>query len=59
MRMIDADKLLESMGEPKDYFEELVRNVVKGSAPIDVTSGEQYESNFCPNCGADMRGEKE
>ena len=29
MRMIDADRLLESMGEPKDYFEELVRNVVK------------------------------
>ena len=29
MRTIDADKLLESMGEPKDYFEELVRNVVK------------------------------
>ena len=29
MRMIDADWLIESMGEPKNYFEELVRNVVK------------------------------
>lgn len=29
MRTIDADRLIESMGEPKDYFEELVRNVVK------------------------------
>ena len=29
MRKIDADALLESMGEPKDYFEELVRNVIK------------------------------
>lgn len=29
MRTIDADRLIESMGEPKDYFEELVRNVMK------------------------------
>ena len=29
MRTIDADRLIESMGEPKDYFEELVKNVVK------------------------------
>lgn len=30
-------------------------NKCRGQAPIDVTSGEQYRSNYCPICGADMR----
>lgn len=32
-------------------------NICDGDAPVDCTSGREYESNFCPNCGADMRGE--
>lgn len=27
-------------------------------APMETTGGGQYKSNFCPTCGADMRGEK-
>lgn len=28
-------------------------------APMETTGGRQYESNFCPTCGADMRCEKD
>ena len=32
-------------------------NVCGGIAPVDCTKEDFYESDFCPNCGADMRGE--
>lgn len=28
----------------------------RADAPLDTTGPSQYQSNFCPNCGADMRG---
>ena len=28
-------------------------------APVEPTRGTEYKSNYCPNCGADMRGVKE
>ena len=39
-----------------DWSKIIECNKCRGQAPIDVTSGEQYRSNFCPICGADMRG---
>ena len=27
-------------------------------APVEPTRGTEYKSNYCPNCGADMRGEQ-
>lgn len=27
-------------------------------APVDPTAGCEFKSNFCPTCGADMRGEQ-
>ena len=43
-----------------DWSKIIECNKCHGQAPIDITSGEQYESNFCPICGADMRkGEEE
>lgn len=43
----------------EDWTKIIECNLCHGQAPICITSGEQYESNFCPICGADMRGEKE
>lgn len=40
----------------EDWTKIIECNLCHGQAPICVTSGEQYESNFCPICGADMRG---
>lgn len=31
----------------------------RGAAPIDITSGAQYKSNFCQSCGAVMDEEEE
>ena len=42
-----------------DWSKIIECNLCKGAAPICVTSGEQYKSNFCPICGADMREEVE
>lgn len=39
-----------------DWSKIIECNKCRGQAPIDITSGEQYRSNFCPICGADMRG---
>lgn len=41
-----------------DWSKIIECNKCRGQAPIDITSGEQYRSNFCPICGADMRGDK-
>ena len=38
-----------------DWSKIIECNKCRGQAPIDITSGEQYRSNFCPICGADMR----
>ena len=27
-------------------------------APVEPTGGTEYKSNFCPNCGADMREDR-
>ena len=40
-----------------DWSKIIECNKCRGQAPIDITSGEQYRSNFCPICGADMRKE--
>lgn len=31
-------------------------NLCHGQAPVCVTSAEQYQSKFCPTCGAKMKG---
>ena len=41
-----------------DWSKIIECNLCKGAAPICVTSGEQYKSDFCPICGADMRPEE-
>ena len=38
---------------PSEIFAHLVCNKCLSSAPYN------YETNFCPNCGADMRAESE
>lgn len=40
----------------EDWTKIIECNLCHGQAPICITSGEQYESNFCPICGAKMKG---
>ena len=41
-----------SNGLTQDY----VCSECSGMAPVDCEKEDFYESNYCPNCGADMRG---
>jgi hypothetical protein len=44
----------------KDDFTGLIKcSRCKNDAPISTVSGEQYESDFCQSCGADMREPKD
>lgn len=39
----------------EDDFTKIIEcSECEGAAPIDITSGEQYKSNFCQSCGAVM-----
>lgn len=45
------------------WFEEEITKIIKCSlcdndAPISTVSGAQYESKYCPSCGAKMDGEE-
>ena len=57
-----VDKVLASIERPQgewvvdDWSKIIECNKCRGQAPIDITSGEQYRSNFCPICGANMKG---
>ena len=37
--------------------EDMYCSVCGGIAPVDCEKEEFYKSNFCPNCGAKMKGE--
>lgn len=42
-----------------DDFTGIIKcNLCDNDAPISTVSGEQYEPEYCPNCGAKMKGGK-
>ena len=60
MRMYDAGYRKQSEGEwlyTDICAEDMYCSVCGGIAPVDCEKEEFYKSNYCPNCGARMKGE--
>ena len=61
-QVVEELKAERKMG--KWIVDALANNIYRCSecgidAPVEPTGGTEYKSNYCPNCGADMRGDED
>lgn len=57
-KLTEKGYLKETQGEwiTDEYFETIYCSLCNGLAPVDCEKERFYQSNYCPECGAHMKG---